>query len=240
MLLSVARKPLCEFRACPTFLSLFLCCLIGCKHSSSPSLNPTISAGWVQGASIDCSVETASHANRCAVRDRNETLLASGLFILNDEGREATTAELKYKGYRGEKIYLQNDRFLYPVLPPDEAGAVIDSKLELLAGHGVMSTLNCGRIGISQNRGAATECALQALINKKPFHVRFDLQGWESVYYFGLAGDHSENLYTVEDYSMLADAPQIPGSRIATKPCPKPIKPRVSPGGILTCLATDP
>lgn len=240
MLLSVAPKPFCESRACSTLLFLFLYCLIGCKHSSSPNLNSSISAGWVQGASIECSIETASHANRCTVRDRDRTLLASGLFILNDEGREATTAELKYKGYRGDKIYIQNDRFLYSVLPPDEASAVIDSKLELLAGHGVMSTLNCGRIAASQNRGPATECALQALIKKKPFHVRFDLQGWEGVYYLGLAGDHSQNLYAVEDASMLGDAPQIPGSRIAATPCPKPIKPRISPGGILTCLPTNP
>lgn len=190
---------------------------------------------------MECSVETASHANRCTVRDRDGGLLASGLFILDDEGREATTAELKYKGYRGDKIYLQNDRFLYPVLPPDNAGAMIDSKLELLAGHGVMNTLNCGRVATSQSRGAATECALNAFMNKKPFHVRFDLEALEGVYYFGLAGDHSENLYAVEDASMLGDGgPQIPGSRMATTPCPKPIKPRISPGGILTCLPTDP
>ena len=72
---------------------------------------------------------------------------------------------------------------------------------------------------------------------KKPFHVRFGLQGYEGIYVFGLAGDGSENLYAVEDDSLLAD---MSGTRIGVTPCPKPIKTRISTRGILTCLSTNP
>jgi hypothetical protein len=86
----------------------------------------------------------------------------------------------------------------------------------------------------------ASECALNALMDKKPFHVRFDMQGYEGIYCFGLAGDGSENLYAVEDSSLLVDMTPVAGTRIRVTPCPKPIKTRLSTRGILACLSTDP
>ena len=100
--------------------------------------------------------------------------------------------------------------------------------------------MDCGRIAVSQDRTPASECALNALMNKKPFHLRFDLQGYEGIYVFGLAWDGSENLYAVEDYSLFADMTPVAGARIGVTPCPKPIKTRITAGGILTCLSTNP
>jgi hypothetical protein len=105
-------------------------------------------------------------------------MLESGLFILNKDGRAATTSELQYAAFRGGKIHLEGDRFLYHVLPLESDRAELDRRLALLAGNGVRTTTDCGRIAVSQDRTPASECALNALMNKKPFHVRFDLQGY--------------------------------------------------------------
>jgi len=167
-------------------------------------------------------------------------LLDTGLFILNKDGRAATKSELQRSVFRGGRIHLEGDGFLYPVLPLEKNRAELDRRLAILASNGVRTTMNCGRIAVSGDRAAASECVLNALMNKKPFHVRFDLQGYEGIYVFGLAGDGSESLYAVEDYSLLGDMTPIAGTRIVVTPCPKPIKTRATPGGILTCLSTNP
>ena len=221
-------------------LILFLC-LIGCKRSGpARPADVSVSAVWTENGFIECSVEPEAHADRCTVRDSKGILLASGLFILNNDGREATKAELNYAPFRGGRIYLQGGRFLYPVLTPEESRAAVDGKLVLLAGHGAITAIDCGRIAVYQEATPASECALNALMDKKPFHVRFDLQGYEGIYSFGLAGDGSENLYAVEDDGLLMDMPTVAGTRIGITPCPKPIKTRISTRGILTCLSTDP
>jgi hypothetical protein len=167
-------------------------------------------------------------------------LLDTGLFILNKDGRAATKSELQYVGFRGGRIHLEGDRLLYPVMPPEKDRAELDRRLALLAGHGVRTTIDCGRIAVSRDATSASECALNALLNNKPFHVRFDLQGYEGIYTFGLAGDGSENLYAVEDDSLLMDMTPVAGTRIGVTPCPRPIKTRISTRGILTCLSTNP
>ena len=223
-------------------LLVVLLCSIGCERSTPPHPgNVPASAVWVDNAFIECSTETEANANRCTVWDNKGMLLDTGLFILNKDGRAATKSELQYAVFRGGRIHLEGDGFLYPVLPLEKDRAELDRRLALLAGNGVRTTMDCGRIAVSQDRAPASECALNALMNKKPFHVRFDLQGYEGIYVFGLAGDGSENLYAVEDYSLLGDmAPVVAGTRIKVTPCPRPIKTRATTGGILTCLSTNP
>ena len=218
-----------------------LLCSIGCGRSTPPRpANVSASATRTENGFIECSVEAEVNANSCAVWDITGIMLESGLFILNKDGRAATTSELQYAAFRGGRIHLEGDRFLYHVLPREKDRAELDRRLALLAGNGVRTTMDCGRIAVSQDRTPASECALNALMNKKPFHVRFDLQGYEGIYVFGLVGDGSENLYAVEDGSLLADMTPAAGTRIGVTPCPKPIKTRITTGGILTCLATNP
>lgn len=218
-----------------------LLCSTGCQRSNPPRPRAvSASAVWVDNGFIECSVEIQANADRCTVRDIQGTLLENGLFILNNEGRAAAQAELKYTAFRDGRIYLEGNGFLYPVLPPEQDRAAVDNKLALLAGHGVTTTIDCGRMAVYRNATSASECALSALMAKKPFHVRFDLQGYEGIYSFGLAGDGSNNLYAIEDDSLLMDMTPVAGTRIGITPCPKPIKTRMSTRGILTCLATDP
>jgi hypothetical protein len=203
---------------------------------------------WLDGAFIECSIDTEAHTNNCTVRDSKGILLQSGPFLLNDEGREAIETELKYSGYRGRKIYLEDARFLYPVLGGEEPRPPIDSNLALLAGHGMMGVRNCGRIAIGQEATPASQCAMRAFMEKLPFVVRYDLQGYEGIYFFGLAGDESGRLYALDDYTFLADMPPLAteGSkpvyqvRVKTTPCPSPVHLRMTNGGRLTCLSTNP
>src|SRR6266478_4244433 len=97
----------------------------------------------------------------------------------NPAGNRPVYSEQRWESGRGGRIYLEGDRFLYPVLPPEQDRAAVDGKLALLAGHGVTTTIDCGRIAVFRNATPASECALNALMGKKPFHVRFDLQGYE-------------------------------------------------------------
>lgn len=222
-------------------LLVVLFCSVGCKDSTPPRpVNVAASAVWVANAFIECAVEPDTNANRCSVRDAKGALLGDGLFILNNDGRAATNSELKYVAFREGRIYLAGERFLYPTLPQEQNRAAVDSELRALAGHGMATAIDCGRIAHSQNATPASECALNALTTMKPFRVRFDLQGYEGIYSFGLAGDGSENVYAVEDYSLLQDMLAPAGSRIGVTLCPTPIKIRTSARGILTCLSTEP
>ena len=230
-----------RFRALVRGVLVVPLCSIGCSPAAPPRpAGVSASAVRTENSFIDCSYESGVGANKCTVWDSRGILLETGFFILNYDGRAATKSELKYVAFHEGKIYLQGDRFLYPVLPTEKDRVVLDSKLAWLAGHGVMTARDCGRIAPNQNRAPASECALKALTDKKPFHIRYDLQGYEGIYSFGLAGDASENLYAVEDYSLLADLPPVAGTRIRITPCPKPIKTRMSTEGILTCLPTNP
>jgi hypothetical protein len=125
-------------------------------------------------------------------------------------------------------------------MPSEDDRDRLENKLTLLAGNGVKKAIDCGRIAVSRDGTPASDCALNALVDKKPFHVRFDMQGYEGIYCFGLAGDGSENLYAVVDSSLLMDMTPVAGARIGVTPCPKPIKTRISTRGILTCLSTNP
>jgi len=214
---------------------------VGCKRSASTRpANVPAAAVWAESAFIECSDEAEPNGNKCTVRDAHGRLLQSGLYILNNDGRAAAKSELKYTAFREGIIYLEGNRFLYPVLPPEHDRAAIDNKLRLLAGNGVSPTLDCARVAVHQNvsPNPASECALNALSNKKPFHVRFDLQGYEGIYSFGLVGDGLDNVYTIEDDSLLHDIETPAGTRVVVTPCPKPLK--ISTGRIPTCLPTRP
>lgn len=221
-------------------LAVLICPSCGCKWTSPPRpANVSASAVWADNAFIKCSVETETNVNECTVWDIKGILLDSGSFILNKDGRAATKSELQYATFRKGRIHLEGDRFLYPVLPLEKDRAELDRRLALLTDHDVKTTIDCGRIAASRDATPASECALNARMNRKPFHVRFDLQGYEGIYAFGLAGDGSENLYAVEDDSLLADVAPVAGTRIVVTPCPKPIETRISTRGILTCLSTN-
>jgi len=115
-------------------------------------------------------------------RDSKGLLLQDGPF-LNNEGRKATSSELKLSAYRDRKILLQGDRFLYPVERRAGPEPPIDLRLTLIAGHVIASLRNCGRMAIGQEVKPASDCALNAVAEEVPFTVRYALQGFEGPYF---------------------------------------------------------
>jgi hypothetical protein len=222
----------------------------GCGFGFAPPrpMNLSASAVWVEGVFIECSVNTVTDTNDCSIRDSKGVLLQDGPFLLDNEGRKATSNELRFSAYRDRKIFLQGERFLYPVERIVGPEPPLDSQLTLMAGHGIASPRNCGRIGIGQELKPASDCALKAAADKVPFTVRYALQGYEGTYFYGLAGDRSGNLYAMDDYSFLADVPPVvnePGNvrypvRVVQTRCPSPTNLRLTGRGMLTCLATEP
>ena len=126
------------------------------------------------------------------------------------------------------------------------ATSLIDTKLLSLSGRGG-SALNCGSVGIRQNPGSASDCALSAFTHRSPFYVRYNLQGIDSEVSAGLAGDAGGDVYFVEFDSMGWETDGLPkgaevtdGKHIYVEPCPNPVVLRKTRTGRLTCTKSDP
>ena len=132
-----------------------------------------------------------------------------------------------------------------PGRPPEPGRNLLDEKLRSIAAHG--PSFNCGWVGTRQKPDAASDCALAAFADKKPFYVRYDLQGIDSTVSAGLAGDLSGNVYFVEYDSMGWETDGLPkgaevtdGKHIYTEPCPRPVKLRKTQTGRLSCVPPNP
>ena len=123
-------------------------------------------------------------------------------------------------------------------------GVVMDRHLRELAGP---DAEDCGRVRVRERPNKATACALKNFENKKPFYVRYDVQGIDSAVAGGLAARSSREVFAVEFDSMGWDSTGLPKeSRISsdhhliTTPCPKPMKLLKTGSGRLTCFPPDP
>jgi len=177
------------------FLLLFIC-LLGCRTTPHRPANVPASAVSIDRVFIDCSVEDSSRANRCTVYEGNSgEVQVSGLFEVSGAGREAKQTELRYAGFDGTRIWLQDARTLKPVLLLEYAVPGMKSQLASLAGR---DALDCGRVTRKQKPNAASECARKAFADRKPFYVSYDQRAWGEGYTVGFARDAKGNLYFVE------------------------------------------
>ena len=55
--------------------------------------------------------------------------------------------------------------------------------------------IDCGRVGVHRSPATATECALKAFYDSKPFRVRYDLQGLDSNVSAGLVYTPAGKMY---------------------------------------------
>jgi hypothetical protein len=213
-------------RAKTIFLLLFIC-LLGCKTSPHRPPNVPVSAVSIDRVFIDCSVEESSRANRCTVYDRDSgEVQMLGLFKLSGAGREARQAELRYAGFDGARIWLQDARTLNPALILEYAVPGMASRLTGLAGK---DALDCGRVTLNQKPKGASDCARKAFADGKPFYVSYDRKGWGGGYTVGFARDTKGKLSFVE-YMSEGWPPQPPseGARVSDDnhirfgDCPKP------------------
>lgn len=110
----------------------------------------------------------------------------------------------------------------------------LEQKLQQLAGNGAQ---NCGRIK-AVNDGQtkpASDCAMQAAKDKKPFYVAYDMPGLS----VAVAGSGDGKLYAVQSQSLAsaegeaANQPTGP-TELTVTPCPSEL--RLASSGRVTCF----
>ena len=107
-----------------------------------------------------------------------------------------------------------------PAKPPD----AVQEKLQEFAGS---SATNCGRLDVkatADQSKAASDCAMQASQNKRPFLVAYDMPGMV----VGVAGNSDGKLYSVQ-------AQGGPSPTVTAGDCPSQL--RVAGSGRVTCFA---
>jgi len=225
-------------------LSLFAC-LLGCRGNHHRPANVPASAVWADSTFIDCSVEIKAGANRCTVyKDDTGEILADGLFVLNTTHSAAERSELRYAAFGNRIIYLEDARTLVQraASERDPAKRLINDRLKALATGGKAEAIDCRSVANSGKAEAASECALRAFADRKPFYVRYYGQGIDSFGFYGFAGDANGNVYAV-DYEGMGwkttglpkEALLLDDNHIVVAPCPKPVTLVKTENGELTC-----
>jgi len=100
----------------------------------------------------------------------------------------------------------------------------VGQKLQELAGK---SATNCGRLGLTGNLQAASDCALQANKAKKPFYVAYDMPGLT----VGVVGAANGKLFAIQYDAARGAAP----SPVTAVECPAAL--RVAQSGRVTCVS---
>ena len=100
---------------------------------------------------------------------------------------------------------------------------------------------DCGRVGILSDPTTATECALKAFRARKPFRVRYDLQGIDSAVSAGLVFTPSHTLYALvfDGDPMGGGGTSWSRQRVEKEPCPQPYQLHVNSEGRLNCFQKE-
>ena len=107
---------------------------------------------------------------------------------------------------------------------PTKAPDAVQEKLQEFAGS---SATNCGRLDVkaaADQSKAASDCAVQAGQNKRPFFVAYDMPGMV----VGVAGNSDGKLYSVQSQGG-------PSPTVTAGDCPSHL--RVAGSGRVTCFA---
>ena len=99
--------------------------------------------------------------------------------------------------------------------------------------------INCGRVGISENPAAATKCALRSQASKRPFRVRYDIQGIDSSVAVAMVRTPSGIVSTLMYDSDPAGAGGQLHGVIHARPCPNPLHLRVNSKGRIDCFPKE-
>jgi hypothetical protein len=104
----------------------------------------------------------------------------------------------------------------------------------LVGRHGI----DCGRVKVRGDPNLASECALKAQAEGKPFRVRYDILGYDSAVAGGIVRTSTGQLYGL---SFDGDPSGQGGislfrQRVSKTPCPQPIHLWVNPKGRINCF----
>jgi len=218
-------------------LILFLGHLQGCARTPERPGNVPSSAVKVDGAYIQCTVESALHANRCTVYgDSTGAVLASGIYVLSGSGREARSEDLNFGAFDGTQIYLVDARTLYPIQL--EEFKPLEETARSLAGN---NAIDCGLIRASPQLKAASQCGRKAFAEKKPFFVLYAVRKDTSVLASGIVASQTGEAYAVvysntKWFSGMPFEAKSNNSYVLRQSCSKPVTLWTSFDGELTCV----
>jgi hypothetical protein len=224
--------------------SLLIVCMLGCKRSHSRPANVPSSAIWVDNTFVECSVEKQSSADNCSVfRDDTGEILAEGEFVLGSSHLAAEKSELRYVAFGEKGIYLDDLRILVQrtASQRDPSYRVIDERLRTLASEGQTKPIDCNNVTGRANANAASECALSAFAEKKPFWVRYYETGEASFAYTGFAANADGAVYVVSyhkgDWFEIGDerGGRMMDDKTLVETCPKPAILSKLENGMLSC-----
>lgn len=132
--------------------------------------------------------------------------------------------------------------FMYvddPVLSSDTPAIdLLEERMKELA----PGAINCGRVGIRVDPHEASNCAISAFKSKKPFQVRYDLQGIDSSVAVGWVGTADGTVIAIsfDGDPMGRGGTSASRQRANEHACPQPVKLFLSPEGRLNCFPPDP
>jgi hypothetical protein len=137
-----------------------------------------------------------------------------------------------------------------PGLIPPEHYPLLVYRLNQLAGHGA---IDCGMAEVGESPDIASDCALKAWGERKPFIVRYDVQGIDTEQALGFAGTESGNVSGLwffgagyatgghpTDEARSRKLRFTDDGRISIEECSSPINFRKSSNGRVTCFLRDP
>jgi len=226
-------------------LSFSLFFLYACgKYHHRPGGVPS-SAAWVDGAFIDCSVDTEAKANRCTVyKDDSGEILADGLFILNSTGKAADQAALDYAAFGKRTIYLANTGILLPFVASerDPTNRFMHEALVKFAAPNPRGAIDCGRSPLTPIGKEVAACGIQAFAERKVFYLRYDRSHSDRSQSYGVASDGNgsvaEVIYDSDSLLKIAFPKRsqfLGDGHVAVTSCPKPVVLAKNEIGELVC-----
>jgi hypothetical protein len=109
----------------------------------------------------------------------------------------------------------------------EDTSAVMDQRMETIAGN---AALNCGHVRAGENASTAFECARKAIGRRRPFLVRFDYWGTDSLLSDGFAEDGNGNVFLIRFDSLGWGGEGVLDDRHDfVEKCPKPVHIRQLP-----------
>lgn len=104
----------------------------------------------------------------------------------------------------------------------------------LMGWHGI----DCGRVKINGDPQIATDCALKAHREGRPFRVRYDIMGYDSAVAGGIVRTPSGELYALSFDGNPAGSggTSLLRQHTSKSPCPQPYHLWVNPKGRINCF----
>ena len=113
-------------------------------------------------------------------------------------------------------------------------GDAMDWRSHYLAG---LSSINCGRVEVRGDPTKATQCALKANSEGRPFRVAYNIQGFDALVTGGIVRKPNGKLLALQFDSCPSGCGfSLLQQRVSVSSCPEPNQLYVNPKGRLNCF----